>query len=66
MKSKPWYTSKTLQGQLVALIGLVVEWAHLPILQDEVSSLVSVVFILCGTVFGIYGRIVTKGEKISK
>ncbi len=62
---KKWYTSKTLQGQIITAIGLLVELLHLPLVQDEVNSLVSVVFTIAGIAMSIYGRVVTKGEKIT-
>ncbi len=63
---KKWYLSKTIQGQIVTLLGLLVTWFKLPVAQEEVAAIVGAVFTLIGLAYSIYGRVVTKGEKLVK
>ena len=59
-----WYQSKSLQGNIIVVLGMTVKWLGLPVLTDEVTALVSAVFVLIGVGYAIYGRIKTKGETI--
>lgn len=64
MDTKAWYTSTSLQGNIITAFGLIVKWAGLPVLTSEIEAVVGVIFILAGVVMAVYGRIKTKGEPI--
>lgn len=66
MEVKKWYLSKTVQGQIVALISMVIAWFKLPVEGDEISAAIAAVFTLVGIIYSIYGRVATKGEKLTK
>jgi len=63
-KSKLWYKSDSLRGNIVVVVSLVVSWTGLPVLKDEVTAVVGAIFALIGVGYAIYGRIKTKGEPI--
>jgi len=62
---KAWYLSKTIQGNAVVLVGLVIEWLHLPILNDEANTVIGAIFAVAGVIYAIYGR-VKANSKITK
>ena len=62
---KPFYLSTTIQGQIVAALGLIVQLFDLPVLSEEIQPTVAAVLTLIGIGVSIYGRIKTKGEKLS-
>ncbi|MEK7578856.1 MAG: hypothetical protein AAB456_04070 [Patescibacteria group bacterium] len=64
MEEKRWFASTTIQGNIVAAVGLLVQLFKLPVLGDEVSQVVSAVFVLIGVGVSVYGRVKTKGEKL--
>ena len=66
MKTKKWYESKTIQGQVVALLSLLISWSGFDVAEQEVSQAVLGIFTLVGVGYSIYGRYVTKGEKLTQ
>lgn len=66
MDTKKWYLSKTLQGQVIAAVSMAVTWFKLPVEGDEVSAGIAGIFTLVGIAYSIYGRVATKGEKLTK
>ncbi len=64
--TKPFWQSTTLQGQMVAVLGLATRLVDFPLLAGEGEALVATVFTLIGICMSIYGRIKTKGEKLTK
>ena len=65
MDTKAWWLSKTIQGQVVAVLGFLVELLKLPIGTDEVSGVVAAVLTIAGIGYSIYGRIATDGKKLT-
>jgi len=63
--TKAWYTSTTMQGNVVATVGLLSRLIDLPLLDGEAQAVVSLTFGLVGLVMTIYGRIKTKGETLT-
>jgi len=64
MQDKIWYKSASLQGNIVVVLGMLIKWLGLPVLQDEVTAIVSALFVLIGVGYAIWGRVKTKGEPI--
>ena len=64
--TKSWYTSKSLQGSVIATAGLIVQVLKLPVASEELSAGVSAILLLIGIAYSIYGRVKTKGEKLTK
>lgn len=63
---KSWYKSKTIQGLLVALLGLLVRWLDIPIYSEEISLLAAGLLELVGLGYAVYGRVKTNGGSLTK
>lgn len=61
---KAWYTSTTIQGQIVAAFALLVQVFKLPVTTEEVSTGVAAILAVIGIVMTIIGRVKTKGENL--
>ena len=55
--TKIWYKSAAIQGNIVTVVGLVIKWLGLPVLASEGEAIVSIVFVLVGIAYAIYGRV---------
>jgi hypothetical protein len=68
MDTKKWYKSTTIQGQIITVLSLVATWTNLTeiILPEEIKGIVVGSFALVGIGTSVYGRIKTRGEKLSK
>jgi len=64
MNAKKWYLSKTIQGAVITIITAVVGMFSLQVTDTEITTIIMSLFSLIGVGYSIYGRIVTKGEKI--
>ena len=61
-KQKNWYTSTTIQGQIIIAIGLTLEvlrafYGISFIEKDELAQAIAAGFALIGIAMGIYGRL---------
>lgn len=66
MNTKQWWASTSIQGNVVSAVGLLVQVFKLPLAPDELSAGVSALFVLIGIGVSIWGRIKTRGEKLTK
>lgn len=65
MKTKPRFSSKTIQGLLVAILGLVLSWFSVEYTDIELAELATSLIEIAGIAYAWYGREVTKGEKLT-
>jgi len=69
VETKPWYTSKTLWGIVIAGVALVLGWlgkpdaaANLGAEQAEITSIIDRLVVLVGLAIAAYGRVVAKSK----
>lgn len=55
--SKKWFESKSIQGNIVTVLGFIATKYNLPILSDEIGAGVSAILVLVGIGYSIYGRL---------
>ena len=53
---KPLIFSKTFLGVIVMVIGLVLQYLKVPVLEGEVEGIVTLIIEVIGAVLAIYGR----------
>lgn len=63
---KKWYESKTIQGVIITVLGFGATQLNIPILDGEITQVVTSLLTLVGVGYTVYGRYATRGERLTK